>query len=74
MAYSELLNKFYDPSNASVVYISNMIQCYKYLNNGGKADLMDIIYTDTKNDCLVFVFRKSPLIQELYNKWKNHEL
>lgn len=74
MAYSELLNKFYDPSNTSVVYISNMIQCYKYLNNGGKVDLMDIIYTDTKNDCLVFVFRKSPLIQELYNKWKNHEL
>lgn len=74
MAYSKLLHKSYDPSNQAVVYISNMIQCYKYLQNGGEIDLVDIIYTDTRNDCLVFVFRKTELIKELYKKWQSHEL
>lgn len=74
MAYSRLLNKFYDPSNNSAVYLSNMVQCQKYLQNGGEVDLVDILYTGTRNDCLVFVFRKSPLIQELYKKWQNHDL
>lgn len=74
MAYSELLGKRYDPSNGSVVYLSNMIQVHKYLNNGGKEDLVDILYSNTKNDCLVFVFRKSKLIQELYERWQKHEL
>lgn len=74
MAFSHLLNKFYDPSNSSVCYISNMIQCYKYLQNGAECDLVDILYTDTRNDCLVFVFRKSQLIQDLYKKWQAHEL
>ena len=74
MAYSRLLNKFYDPANNSVVYLSNMVQCQKYLQNGGEVDFVDILYEGTKNDCLVFVFRKSPLIQELYKKWQSHEL
>lgn len=74
MAYSKLLNKSYDPSNSSVVYISNMVQCHRYLQNGAHEDLVDILYTDTRNDCLVFVFRKSPLIQELYSKWQQHLL
>lgn len=74
MAYSKLLNKHYDPSNNSVVYLTNMIQCYKYLQNGAERDLVDILYTDTKKGCLVFVFKKSPLINELYKKWQSHEL
>lgn len=74
MAYSSLLHKHYNPSNGSVVYICNMIQCYKYLQNGAENDLVDILYTDTKKDCLVFVFNKSPLINELYKKWQSHEL
>jgi hypothetical protein len=74
MAYSNILRKHYDPSNSSVVYISNMIQCYKYLQNGAECDLVDILFTDTRNDCLVFVFRKSQLIQELYSKWQEHLL
>lgn len=74
MSYSKLLNKHYDPSNNSVVYLTNMIQCYKYLQNGAENDLVDILYTDTKKDCLVFVFRKSPLINDLYHKWQDHEL
>lgn len=74
MAYSKLLNKQYDPSNNSVIYLTNMVQCYKYLQNGAESELVDILYTDTKKDCLVFVFNKSPLINELYKKWQDHEL
>lgn len=74
MAYSQLLHKSYDPSNNSVVYLTNMIQCYKYLQNGAESELVDILYTDTKKDCLVFVFKKSPLINELYKKWQEHTL
>lgn len=74
MTYSKLLNRSYDPSNSSVVYISNMVQCHRYLQNGAQEDLVDILFEGTKNDCLVFVFRKSPLIQELYQRWQNHDL
>lgn len=74
MAYSNLLHKSYDPSNSSVLYISNMIQCYRYLQNGAEKDLVDILYTDTKKDCLVFVFKRTPLMKELYDRWQRHEL
>jgi hypothetical protein len=74
MAYSRLLNKHYDPSNGSVLYLSNMQQVYKYLNAGAEQDLVDILYTDTKKDCLVFVFKKTPFMSELYERWQNHEL
>lgn len=72
--YSKILNKYYDASN--VVYVSNLCQVYKYLNWSEKVanDLVDIIYSGTRKDCLVFVFNKSLLIKELYQKWQNHEL
>ena len=50
MSYSNLLNKHYDPSNNSVVYISNMVQCHRYLQNGAQEDLVDILYTDTRKN------------------------
>ena len=71
---SRITGKSYNPDNSSVVWISNMQQAYKYLNNGAEPDFVDILYTDTKKDCLVFVFKKTPLIAELYRKWQNHEL
>ena len=71
---SRITGKSYSPDNSSVVWISNMQQVYKYLNNGAETDLVDILYTETKKDCLVFVFRKTPLIAELYRKWQDHEL
>lgn len=74
MKYSQLLNRYYDPSNDSAVYISNMVQCHRYLQNGAQEDLVDILFEGTKNDCLVFVFRKSPLVQDLYRKWQSHQL
>lgn len=74
MAYSKLLGKSYDPSNSSVLYISNMQQVYKYLNAGAEQYLVDILYTDTKKDCLVFVFKKTPFMAGLYERWQSHEL
>lgn len=72
--YSKLLNKYYDPDSA--VYITNFQQVYKYLNASEEVanDLVDILYSGTRKDCIVFVFKRTPIIQELYKKWQNHEL
>lgn len=73
--YSTILNKYYEADDGNLVYITNFVQCSKYLNNGGVPDLCDILYTGTdRPDTIVFVFRKTPLIKELYKKWQNHEL
>ena len=75
MVFSKLLNRSYDPDNESVVYVTNTLQTARFLNNGAAEDLCDILYSGTKRpDTLVFVFRKTPLIKELYKKWQNHEL
>ena len=72
--YSRMFNKFYDSDK--VVYVTNFQQVYKYLNASEEVanDLVDILYSGTRKDCLVFVFNKSPLIKELYKKWQAHEL
>ena len=72
--YSKLLNKYYD--SEKVAYITNFQQVYKYLNASEEVadSLVDILYSGTRKDCLVFVFEKTPLIQELYRKWQAHEL
>lgn len=72
--YSKLLNKHYDPDNA--IYICNFQQVYKYLNASEEVaeNLVDILYSGTRKDCLVFVFKKTPIMQELYKKWQAHEL
>lgn len=72
--YSRMFNKYYDSDN--VVYVTNFQQVYKYLNASEEVanDLVDILYSGTRKDCLVFVFNKSKLIKELYRKWQNHEL
>ena len=56
----------------SVAYIANMKQSYLYLRNG--ANLLDILYFNTKADSLVFVFEKNDDLRELYKKWNNYEL
>ena len=73
-SYSKLLNKYYDPDNS--IYISNFQQVYKYLNASEEVaeNLVDILYSGTRKDCLVFVFNKTPIMQELYKKWQAHEL
>lgn len=76
MAYSKLLGKSYDPSNNSVLYLTNLQQVYKMLNADEKVAelLVDILYTNTRKDCLVFVFKKDPLMHDLYEKWQQHLL
>ena len=73
--YSNLLHKHYDPSNGNVFYLTNVLQVAKYLQNGGAEFLVDILYDGVKKEnTLVFVFLKTPEIQELYRKWMAHEL
>ena len=73
--YSKILNKYYDADDGNVVYVTNMLQVKRYLSNGASEDLVDILFTGTKReDSLVFVFKKTPLIKELYKKWQAHEL
>ena len=74
MVKSKFTGKEYNPDNSSVIYVVNVVQAYKYLQNGASEDWVDIVYTNTKKDCLVFVFSKSPSIKKLYELWNNHEL
>jgi hypothetical protein len=69
---STITGKQYDPEE--VVYLANMIQSFKYLNTIGPEYLMDILYCNTKNNCLVFVFKKCQETAECYRRWQNHEL
>ena len=48
-----------------------MGQVQIYLKNG--AELIDVLYTNTKNDALVFVFGRDET-RDLYEKWNRHEL
>lgn len=57
---------------AGALYITNPKQAMLYLRNGAK--ILDILYCDTKNNTLVFVFEKNQLIKELYSLWNKHEL
>jgi hypothetical protein len=71
--YSRLLNRYYD--SEKVVYLVNMLQVARYMKNGAEEYLVDILWDKAKKeDSLVFVFEKSPLIRELYRKWQAHEL
>lgn len=73
--FSRLLNKYYEADGGNLVYVTNPVQAARYLNNGAVEDLCDILYSGTKRpDTLVFVFKKTPLIKELYRKWNAHEL
>jgi hypothetical protein len=52
-----------------------MLQCQRYLNYDAAEDLVDILYSGTEcEDTLVFVFSKTPRVQDLYKKWQAHEL
>lgn len=74
MVTSKITGKTYNPDNSHSAYLSNLQQVFKYLCNGAEDDLVDILYANTKNNCLVFVFRKSENIKRLYDLWNKHEL
>lgn len=76
MIKSNITGKTYNPDNSNVLYLTNLQQVYKMLNaNERVVDLlMDVLYTNTKKNCLVFVFKRDPLMSDLYKKWQAHEL
>lgn len=74
MIVSQITGKTYNPDNDSCVYITNMVQSYKYLNAIGSDYLLDILYAGTKHNCLVFVFKKCAETAECFKKWMQHEL
>ena len=69
--YSELFNTYYEIEDVRL--IPNMQQNYKYLNSGkANNQLVDIICgSDNK---IVFVWKKSKIMDELYDKWCKREL
>jgi hypothetical protein len=76
LVYSKILNKYYDSDKGNLIYMTNFEQVYKYLNASDEvaSNLVDILYAGTRKDCLTFVFKKTPLMRELYRKWNAHEL
>jgi hypothetical protein len=70
-AYSELFNQYYELEEVRL--IPNMQQNYKYLNSGKCRDqLVDIICGNDNK--LVFVWKKSEIMNELYSLWCKREL
>lgn len=73
MIKSKITGKCYEPSDA--IYLTNPIQCQKYLKYLGSDLLLDILYTSEKrDDALVFVWKRCPETREAKIKWDNHEL
>ena len=70
---SRITGKEYNETDC--VYVSNMLQCQKYLSFLGPEYLLDILYTGTyRKDSLVFVFKKCPETRKAKELWDNHEL
>ena len=62
-------------SESDCIYVSNMLQCQKYLSFLGPEYLLDILYTGTyRRDSLVFVFKKCPETRKAKELWDAHEL
>ena len=57
------------------VYVTNMLQCQRYLSFLGPEYLLDILYTGTyRKDSLVFVFKKCAETRKAKELWDKHEL
>lgn len=70
---SRITGKEYNETDC--IYVSNMLQCQKYLSFLGPEYLLDILYTGTyRKDSLVFVFKKCPETRKAKELWDNHEL
>jgi hypothetical protein len=73
MIKSKITGKTYEPSDC--IYLTNPIQCQKYLKYLGADFFLDILYTSEKReDALVFVWKKCPETRDAKIKWDNHEL
>ncbi len=70
---SKITGKTYAPEDA--VYLTNPIQCQRYFKFLGDELFLDILFTSKKKeDCLVFVWKKSPETKEAKQKWDQHLL
>lgn len=73
MITSKITGKSYDPSDC--VYLTNPVQCHKYLKYLGEDFFLDILYTSNKrDDALVFVWKKCPETRDAKIKWDQHLL
>ena len=71
ITYSKLFDKSYEMENVRL--IPNMQQNYKYLNSGrANNQLVDIICG--ADNRIIFVWEKSEIMNELYDKWCKREL
>lgn len=62
-------------SETDCIYVSNMLQCQRYLSHLGPEYLLDILYTGTyRKDSLVFVFKKCQETRTAKELWDKHEL
>ena len=69
--YSDIFNTYYDSED--VRYIPNMQQNYKYLSYRlSHGQLVDVICGNENR--IVFVWKKSKEMNELYKMWCNREL
>ena len=69
--YSDIFNTYYDSED--VRYIPNMQQNYKYLSSPlSHGQLVDVIWGNENR--IVFVWKKSKEMNELYKMWCNREL
>lgn len=73
MITSAITHKHYDPSDC--IYMTNPLQCQKYLQYLGADFFLDILYTsDKREDALVFVWKRCPETREAKILWDKHEL
>lgn len=69
--HSDLFGTDYDMEEVRL--IPNMKQNFKYMNSGkANGQLVDIICGEDEK--LIFVWKKSNVMTELYDKWCKHEL
>ena len=69
--YSDVFNHYYDSED--VRYIPNMQQNYKYLNSSkSHGQLVDVICGNENR--IVFVWKKSKEMDELYKLWCERKL
>ena len=69
--YSDIFNTYYDSED--VRYIPNMQQNYKYLSSPlSHGQLVDVICGNENR--IVFVWKKSKEMNELYKMWCHREL
>ena len=73
MITSEITNKSYEPSTA--IYLTNPIQCQRYLDYLGSEFLLDILWdSKVKENALVFVWKRCPETARAKALWDQHLL